>query len=127
MLASSKIHHDRALAGQAAASGKSVGRQNSRLKQRQKEWAGGRDGNKASSQTLEAFRAHAQAAAASAQFLPSVDMMSDTRRRRSSVVAIVKKRVEMLQMNAVSREFTQVLVSAFLVVVLSGYGCDNVW
>lgn len=33
-----------------------------------------------------------------------------TKRKRSSVVAIVKKRVEMLHMNVIAREFSQVVV-----------------
>lgn len=37
---------------------------------------------------------------------------NDNVRKRSSVVAMVTKRVELLHMNVISREFTQVLVSS---------------
>ena len=66
---------------------------------------------------VDDFRAKRDAAAATSSppsHTSSVGL-GDVRRKRSSVVAMVKKRVEMLHMNAVSREFTQVLVSRCLI------------
>lgn len=62
----------------------------------------------------EVFRKSTEAALAARRPLlnnrPSVSF-NENMRKRSSVVAMVTKRVEMLHMNVISREFAHVLVS----------------
>lgn len=65
-----------------------------------------------SAEQAEDFR-RSTAAAAAARNLSArpKNSFKETMRKRSSVVAMVTKRVELLHMNVISREFTQVLVS----------------
>lgn len=66
-----------------------------------------------STDEAENFRRSTEAASAGGRTSndrPSISFNA-TMRKRSSVVAMVTKRVELLHMNAICREFTQVLVS----------------
>lgn len=64
---------------------------------------------------VEAFRASRAAALAFARDPHHISsgLISEATWKRSSVVAMVTKRVELLHMNTICREFTQVLVSWF--------------
>ncbi len=61
-------------------------------------------------QQVDDFRARAAAEAFTRGLPHRNSTFSEASRKRSSVVAIVTKRVEMLHMNTICREFTQVLV-----------------
>lgn len=67
-----------------------------------------------STEEVEVFRKSTEAAFAASRTLsndrPRISF-NETMRKRSSVVAMVTKRVELLHMNVISREFSQVLVS----------------
>lgn len=110
-----KVHGDRARADQtaSAAGTRKVSKKKLPIRDINKSKGGEFSGDRA-----DVFRANRNAAAA---FSPRHDRgsvaLGDTRRKRSIVVAMVKKRVEMLHMNVICREITQVLVS------VNGYSC----
>lgn len=117
MLATTKIHQNHILAKRKAVLG-TRGTENYQRRARHKNTAGGKDGGHPSLDDLEVFRKQAHDSFPF-QTLHRDNVISQTAGRRSTVVPIVKKRVEMLNINAISREFTQALVRLVLVLVSS--------
>lgn len=115
MLAITKIHRDHTLAKYKAVLGTKE-RKNYQTRTRQKKTADGKDGERPSLDKVGAFRKHSYGSF-SLQPLQRDDAISQTARQRSTVVPIVKKRVEMLNMNTISREFMQAMVSVVHVFV----------
>lgn len=99
-----KVHRDRARAEQTAGARKEKTR-------RQKPAYKAKGSPPGVVGEKEAF-AHRDAAAVVSTNQRHVNALAQTRRKRSSVVAIVKKRVEMLNMNIIAREFVQIVVSS---------------
>lgn len=107
-----KLHSDRARKEMTqGASGQKKPRETVRIKDK----VAGKDAFPTRDSTTEAEMFRASRAAALTTSLASDPKrrisFNETVRKRSSVVAMVTKRVELLHMNAISREFTQVLVS----------------
>lgn len=107
-----KMHSDRARKELTKGAG---GQKKPRETIRIKDKVAGKDSFPPRETTTEAevFRKSTEAALAARRNLqdrPSISF-HETMRKRSSVVAMVTKRVELLHMNVISREFTQVLVS----------------
>lgn len=111
-----KVHGDHARAEQTAAAGVHPHHPHlhpKNLRDTLPRDSPGTDGALSGAQA-EAFRAKRDAAAATTPPpCGGVVGIDEIRRKRSSLVAMVKKRVEMLHMNAISREFNQVLVRFF--------------
>lgn len=100
-----KVHRDRARADQTAGSRKESAKRKKVTKKPPKK-------RRPSTEHAQSFRANRDAAAAIPQ---SGNELNATRRKRSSVVAIVKKRVEMLHMNVVARELSVVSGRVFFI------------
>lgn len=108
-----KIHTDRARAEQNATQGTvRRARKNSQLQRDRRAWDREKGIIKegASIESVDDFRAKRDAALAPAPVRSSV--LGEARRKRSRMLAMVRKRVEMLHMNAISREFPHALVSS---------------
>lgn len=80
---------------------------------RKKDKLAGKDAPPDGNDQVEAFRASRAAALAFARgpHHRSSGLITEGAWKRSSVLAMVAKRVELLHMNTICREFTQVLVS----------------
>lgn len=110
-----KVHRDRARAEQSKSVSQKDPRKVKKLRERKaKERAAEKAKGVPSSNQVDAFRANRDAAATSTADPnhQNGDTIIGTRRKRSSVLAMIKKRVETLHMNVICREFANVLVSA---------------
>lgn len=115
MLTTSNVHQNHILEKRNAVLGTRE-TENYKRRVRQKKTEGGKNGGRSSLDDLEAFRRQTSGSFP-LQTLHRDNVISQTARRRSTVVPLVRKRVEMLNINAISREFTQALVSMVRVLV----------